>query len=53
VDTTKVPVVVKTSVLIFYTTAVATPEGEIIFYQDIYDHDQRLQASLDAKSRAP
>ena len=41
----------KTAVLIFYTTAVATPEGGILFYEDIYDHDQRLQASLDAKSR--
>ncbi len=52
-DTVRVPVQVKTAVLIFYTTAVATPEGGILFYEDIYDHDQRLQASLDAKSRAP
>ena len=50
-DTVRVPVVVKTAVLIFYTTAVATPEGSILFYNDIYDHDQRLQAALDAKSR--
>jgi len=50
-DTVRVPVLVKTAVLIFYTTAVATPEGGILFYEDIYDHDQRLQASLDARSR--
>ncbi len=50
-DTVRVPVQVRTAVLIFYTTAVATPEGGILFYEDIYDHDQRLQASLDARSR--
>ena len=35
-------------VLIFYTTAVSDAEGRIAFFEDIYHHDQRLEAALRA-----
>lgn len=33
-------------VVIFYTTAVATPMGGVWFFQDIYRHDQELDEAL-------
>ncbi|HEX7918965.1 MAG TPA: L,D-transpeptidase family protein [Gemmatimonadales bacterium] len=50
-DTLKTSVPRGISVLIFYTTAVATPEGEVVFYQDIYGHDRALQGALRAGER--
>jgi murein L,D-transpeptidase YcbB/YkuD len=38
-------------VLLFYTTAFVAPDGTVGFYDDIYDHDQRLEQAL-AKSAA-
>ena len=36
-------------VLIFYTTAVVRPHtGEVMFFEDIYGHDARLEAALQA-----
>lgn len=45
-DTVRAAVTIPTAVLIFYTTAVASPEGGIWFYQDIYGHDRPLQRAL-------
>ncbi|HVX89759.1 MAG TPA: L,D-transpeptidase family protein [Gemmatimonadales bacterium] len=45
-DTIRAEVTIPTSVLIFYTTAVASPDGQIWFYNDIYGHDRPLQAAL-------
>lgn len=33
-------------VFIYYSTVLADPNGRVSFYQDIYGHDQTLQASL-------
>jgi murein L,D-transpeptidase YcbB/YkuD len=35
-------------VILFYTTAVITPEGAVVFYHDIYGHDFRLDQALRA-----
>jgi len=35
-------------VVVFYTTAVAAPDGTIRFYQDVYGHDRRLVEALRA-----
>jgi murein L,D-transpeptidase YcbB/YkuD len=51
-DTVWAPVVRPTSVLIFYTTAVAMPDGEARFYQDIYGHDHELAVSLRDRHRS-
>jgi murein L,D-transpeptidase YcbB/YkuD len=52
-DTLRTPVPRGITVLIFYTTAVATPDGDVIFYRDIYGHDRALREALLAKDRAP
>jgi murein L,D-transpeptidase YcbB/YkuD len=36
-----------TPVLVAYATVVATEEGELAFFEDIYGHDVRLRAALD------
>ena len=51
-DTLRTPVPRGITVLIFYTTAVATPEGEVVFYPDIYGHDRALAAELRARQRS-
>jgi murein L,D-transpeptidase YcbB/YkuD len=33
-------------VLLFYTTAIVTPEGQVGFYHDLYGHDARLERYL-------
>lgn len=50
-DTLRTPVPRGISVLIFYTTAVATPEGDVVFYPDIYGHDRALSGELRAGRR--
>jgi L,D-transpeptidase YcbB len=35
-------------VIIFYTTAVATPDGRLYFYPDVYGHDRNLEEALRA-----
>ena len=35
-------------VVIFYTTAVATPDGRLWFYPDVYGHDRKLEEALRA-----
>jgi murein L,D-transpeptidase YcbB/YkuD len=40
-------------VVIFYTTAVATPEGQAWFFQDIYGHDRELDEALRAGPTSP
>ena len=35
-------------VLVFYTTAVAFPDGTVHFYNDVYGHDRELLRALRA-----
>jgi murein L,D-transpeptidase YcbB/YkuD len=35
-------------VIIFYTTAVATPDGRLYFYPDVYGHDRNLEEAIRA-----
>jgi murein L,D-transpeptidase YcbB/YkuD len=36
-------------VFIVYGTAMATEQGNILFFDDIYGHDERLEQALDAR----
>ena len=36
-------------VFIVYGTAIATEHGNILFFDDIYGHDERLEQALDAR----
>ena len=36
-------------VFIVYGTAIATEQGNILFFDDIYGHDERLEQALDAR----
>jgi len=36
-------------VFIVYGTALATEKGNILFFDDIYRHDERLQKALEAR----
>ena len=45
-DTTTVAIPPGLSLLIFYTTAVATPDGQMLFYRDYYGQDRALLAAL-------
>jgi murein L,D-transpeptidase YcbB/YkuD len=40
-------------VVVFYTTAVAAPDGTIRFYDDVYGHDRALVEALRAAAEAP
>lgn len=40
----------KIPVLIFYSTALASPTG-VSFYSDIYEHDNSLMSALDQRSK--
>jgi murein L,D-transpeptidase YcbB/YkuD len=40
-------------VVIFYTTAVASPDGDIWFHSDIYGHDRSLDEALRAGPTSP
>ncbi|MGA2191188.1 MAG: L,D-transpeptidase family protein, partial [Steroidobacteraceae bacterium] len=40
-------------VFIVYGTALATEDGNIQFFDDIYGHDQRLEAALDSRRPRP
>lgn len=50
-DTVRVGIVAPSRVLVFYTTAAATPQGEALFYEDIYGQDRPLLAALAARGR--
>ena len=56
-DTVRAQVTRPTSVLIFYTTAVAMPDGEARFYDDIYGFDpglvRQLRVRKDQHARSP
>ena len=51
-DTVRALVTRPTDVLIFYTTAVAMPDGQARFYQDIYGHDPELIRQLRTRRAA-
>jgi murein L,D-transpeptidase YcbB/YkuD len=38
-------------VMILYATAIATESGQVLFFDDIYGHDERLEQLLRAKTR--
>jgi murein L,D-transpeptidase YcbB/YkuD len=40
-------------VVVFYTTAVAVPDGTIRFYPDVYGHDRQLVEALRAGTEPP
>ena len=40
-------------VIIFYTSAVATPDGRVSFYRDIYGHDRKVEEALRAGATPP
>ena len=40
-------------VIVFYTTAVATPDGRLWFYPDVYGHDRKLDEALRAGPTSP
>jgi murein L,D-transpeptidase YcbB/YkuD len=44
--TVRVPLSRPMPVVVWYTTAVAAPNGEAWFYSDIYGHDRALQTAL-------
>jgi murein L,D-transpeptidase YcbB/YkuD len=46
--TRRVPLTRPIPVIAFYTTAVVAPGDSIVFYNDIYGHDRRLDAALRA-----
>ncbi|HVX88608.1 MAG TPA: L,D-transpeptidase family protein, partial [Gemmatimonadales bacterium] len=48
-DTATVAIPDGLSLLIFYTTAVATPDGQVHFYRDYYGQDRALLAALRAR----
>ena len=50
-DTVRAQVTRPTSVLIFYTTAVAMPDGQARFYDDIYGFDPSLVRQLRVRQR--
>jgi L,D-transpeptidase YcbB len=41
------------AVIVFYTAAVAAPDGSAWFYADIYGHDRRLEEALRAEPVSP
>ena len=41
------------AVIVFYTTAVAAPDGSAWFYADIYGHDRRLEEALRTEPVSP
>ena len=38
-------------VMILYSTAMATESGQVLFFDDIYGHDERLEKLLQARTR--
>jgi murein L,D-transpeptidase YcbB/YkuD len=40
-------------VFVVYGTALATEDGNILFFDDIYGHDQRLEAALNSRRPRP
>ncbi|MEZ5458995.1 MAG: L,D-transpeptidase family protein [Steroidobacteraceae bacterium] len=40
-------------VMILYATALATESGEVLFFEDIYGHDARLERQLGSRQRLP
>ncbi len=40
-------------VFIVYGTAIATEKGNVLFFDDIYRHDERLEKALEAERSAP
>lgn len=49
----RVPLGKPVRVMVLYGTALATEDGRILFFDDIYGHDRRLARALAARVRAP
>lgn len=45
---TRIPVRTPLRVFVIYATALATERGEVLFFEDIYGHDARLDRLLAA-----
>jgi murein L,D-transpeptidase YcbB/YkuD len=52
-ETTRVLLTKPMPVVVFYTTAVARPDGTIRFYDDVYGHDRDLAETLRAVKEPP
>lgn len=46
-ETLRVTLTAPVHVVVFYSTAVATASGTVLFFEDVYGHDRDLQAMLD------
>ena len=49
-ETMRIPLKKPVRVFIIYGTALATEAGETLFFDDLYQHDSRLETALDARS---
>jgi murein L,D-transpeptidase YcbB/YkuD len=47
-ETLRVTLIEPVHVVVFYSTAVVTASGTVLFFEDVYGHDRELQKMLDA-----
>lgn len=50
-DTLRVPLARPVRVIVFYATAVATRSEGVLFFDDVYGHDEKLRQLLDERSQ--
>ncbi len=50
-ETLRVRLLKPVSVVVFYSTAMATQSEGVLFFEDVYGHDRKLQELLDARRR--
>jgi murein L,D-transpeptidase YcbB/YkuD len=50
-ETLRIQLLKPVRVVVFYSTAVATAAEGVLFFDDVYGHDRKLQDLLDARRR--
>jgi L,D-transpeptidase YcbB len=50
-ETLRIPLLKPVRVVVFYSTAMATQSEGVLFFDDVYGHDRKLQDLLDARRR--
>ena len=50
-ETLRIRLLKPVQVIVFYSTAVATQSQGVLFFEDVYGHDRKLQEALDARRR--
>lgn len=50
-ETLRIQLLKPVRVVVFYSTAVATQSEGVLFFEDVYGHDRKLQELLDARRR--